>query len=117
MNKYVILVIVIVFLYCNSTSEKFPKNTFDMVIDVRTKKEWNEGHFKGAINIPHDYITSNLKRATVGIDKNAKILVYCNTGNRASLVATLLKKSGFRNIQIWNQSYQKLNTNILIRKT
>ncbi len=64
------------------------------IIDVRTKEEYTSGHIKEAINIPYDQIS---KRA-VTFDKNEKIIVYCQSGNRSRQAAQILIKLGYTKV-------------------
>ena len=74
----------------NNTSEK------PLVIDVRSKQEYNSGHYDGARNIPHDRIESNIKKLEPW--KNSPIIVYCRSGGRAGTAQSILKSQGFRNV-------------------
>ena len=67
-----------------------------LLIDVRTKKEFEEGHIKGAINIPYDE-TNNLMTA-IGFDKRRPVVVYCRSGNRSGKAKTELDKKGYTNV-------------------
>ena len=52
-----------------------------IILDVRTSDEYNSGHIRGAVLLPHDEITE--KAEGVITDKNITILVYCRTGVRS----------------------------------
>jgi len=62
-----------------------------LLIDVRTRGEYNMGHIEGAINIPLDEIRENLN----SIDKNKKIFVYCRIAQRAYIAERILTQAGF----------------------
>ncbi len=62
-----------------------------IIVDVRTPKEFKEKHIKGAVNIPIESIMKN----GIDISKDREIVVYCRTGSRSSVVARMLKKSGW----------------------
>ncbi len=64
------------------------------VLDVRSDKEWDEGHVPGArhLYVPH------LEEHVGGLDKSKKIVTYCGSGYRASIAASLLQKNGFRDV-------------------
>ena len=64
------------------------------VIDVRSKKEYQEGHLNGAINIP----SFNIKREINKIDTNKKILIYCQSGIRSKKVLKILEGLGIKNV-------------------
>lgn len=61
-----------------------------ILVDVRTKEEYDEGHLKDALNIPYDTIDENVE-----LDKSKTILVYCKSGKRASTAETTLKSLGY----------------------
>ncbi len=63
------------------------------VIDVRKRSEFDEGHAKGAINIPHTRLLERLDE----VPKNGKILVHCSAGGRSAVAAALLQRYG-RNV-------------------
>lgn len=66
------------------------------LIDVRTEKEWNEGHIDGATLIPHDQIARQI--AGVIADKNAPIALYCRSGRRSGIAMDTLKGMGYTNV-------------------
>lgn len=61
-----------------------------VVVDVRTKEEYDEGHVVGAVNIPYDEIDESTK-----LDKNKTIMVYCRSGKRSSIAYETLKRLGY----------------------
>ncbi len=67
-----------------------------LVIDVRSKKEFDAGHLSTAINIPHDAIASQLGRLEPY--KRKHIVLYCHSGNRSAFALNVLKKNGFENV-------------------
>lgn len=68
-----------------------------IILDTRTREEYDEGHIPGAILIPYDEI---LKKAEgVLTDRNQLILVYCRSGRRSKLAAEDLVKLGYTNIK------------------
>lgn len=64
------------------------------MIDVRTKKEYQEGHLNGAINIPLSDIKGKIKDTNV--DK--KILLYCQSGIRSKKALKILEDLGYKDI-------------------
>ncbi|MCL4417731.1 MAG: FAD-dependent oxidoreductase [Actinobacteria bacterium] len=78
------------------------KNRQDIIIlDVRTKREFDMGHIEGALNIYVDELRDNLDK----LDRNIKIVIYCRTGYRSYLAYLILKNSGFKNVWNLNGSY------------
>jgi glyoxylase-like metal-dependent hydrolase (beta-lactamase superfamily II)/rhodanese-related sulfurtransferase len=65
-----------------------------IIVDGRDKKAYQENHVEGAVNIP----SPDLRTRHTELDKNKKIVVYCNSGARSSLGASILKAKGFENV-------------------
>jgi phage shock protein E len=67
-----------------------------LVIDVRSKQEFDAGHFSTAINIPHDQIANQIKQLEPY--KQKTILLYCHSGNRSAAALNVLRQKGFENV-------------------
>ena len=67
-----------------------------ILLDVRTKGEYEIGYIPGAINIP----LSNIDEKIISFlpDKSQMILVYCRSGNRSREASDKLSKLGYTNI-------------------
>ncbi len=63
------------------------------LLDVRTIKEYKEGHLQDATLIPLQALEKNL--GMLKRDKHKKIIVYCKSGNRSISASRLLEKNGF----------------------
>lgn len=61
-----------------------------VIVDVRTKEEYNESHLTGSINIPYDQIDSS-----INLDKEKIIFVYCKSGNRSGVAFNNLTSLGY----------------------
>ncbi|MBH75653.1 MAG: NADH oxidase [Flavobacteriales bacterium] len=73
------------------------------VIDVREEYEFEDGHIK-SINIPMDQIFESLNK----IEKNKKVIIYCNSGRRgAAVVHILRKKFKLNNVYNLEGGFQK----------
>ena len=68
-----------------------------IILDTRTREEYDEVHIPGAILIPHNRIAEEAE--AVLTDKNQLILVYCRSGNRSKQAAEALVKLGYTNIR------------------
>lgn len=66
------------------------------LIDVRTDKEWQKGHLKGAKRF--EINNSNWETQISILDKNLPVYVYCAKGGRSSRSAKQLQKAGFQEI-------------------
>jgi len=61
-----------------------------IIVDVRTKEEYNESHIKGAINIPYEKINEY-----TDLDINKNIFVYCKSGARSAIAYKTLKQLNY----------------------
>ena len=68
-----------------------------IILDVRTREEYDQGHIPGAILIPNTEIEA--KAADLLPDKEQLILVYCRSGRRSKLAAQSLADLGYTNIR------------------
>ena len=68
-----------------------------VILDVRTREEYDELHIPGAILIPDTEIKD--KAEDVLTDKNQLILVYCRSGRRSKLASEDLVELGYTNIK------------------
>ena len=64
------------------------------LVDVRTAAEYAAGFIPGAINIPYDEITLNLPTD----DTNARIIVYCRSGQRSGVAKSALEELGYTRV-------------------
>ena len=88
-------------VYMNITAEE-AKQIMDteedyIILDVRTKEEYDQGHIPGAIVISHEEIEE--KAEDVLTDKDQLILVYCRSGRRSKIAAEALVDLGYTNIK------------------
>ena len=67
-----------------------------ILLDVRTKEEYESGYIPGAINIPLSDINENVVSSLP--DKSQMILVYCRSGNRSRQASDKLSRLGYTNI-------------------
>ncbi len=66
-----------------------------MLLDVRSKEEYAEGHIAGATLIPVQELTKRLGEVPHG----KRVYVYCHSGNRSAKASKLLAEHGFKNIE------------------
>lgn len=78
-----------------SYSEKFANNGADhMLVDVRTKNEYKQGHIPNAVNIP----LNELENRWNEIPNNKPVVVVCASGNRSCTGASKLVGAGFEDV-------------------
>lgn len=71
-------------------------NVPDVILDVRTDNEWNEGHHPKAVHIQLDKVEKNFHKSYP--NKNTKVLIYCRSGARAGNAAQILNNQGYTNV-------------------
>jgi rhodanese-related sulfurtransferase len=68
----------------------------EIVLDIRTPEEYNEGIIEGAINI--DFYADDFAQQLDTLDKDAHYVVYCNSGNRSGQANSTFEELGFTNV-------------------
>jgi len=72
----------------------------ERIIDVRTPKEYSQGHVPSSLNIPMGVEKSFLEE----LSSYQRIFVYCHSGRRAQTVYTILGMKGLGNVICINSS-------------
>jgi molybdopterin/thiamine biosynthesis adenylyltransferase/rhodanese-related sulfurtransferase len=87
-------------------SEVDPKEVHDLlgrrngevIVDVREQQEFEESHLPGAVHVPRGHLESRIEGAAT--DKDARVVLYCASGNRSALAArTLQEDLGYENVE------------------
>ena len=68
-----------------------------IILDVRTKEEFAEGHIPGAICVPNETISDEMPEELP--EQEQLILVYCRSGNRSKQASKKLAELGYTNIK------------------
>ena len=86
--------------YINITSETamdiIRKYNNILILDVRSKEEFDRGHIPGSINIPVNKLEQTLNK--INDYREKPILVYCASGGRSPVAVRILLSNGFSNI-------------------
>lgn len=89
-------------------------NVNGQLIDVRTPKEYKDGHIQNAVNI-HLY-DQDFKECINKLDKDKVVYVYCKAGGRSAEAVDIMKTNGFKHIveldggaDAWTEAGKKLN--------
>ena len=67
-----------------------------VLVDVREKHEWNEGHIPGALHVPRGYLELQVEEAVP--DKEKTVVLYCAGGVRSLMAGTTLQQMGYKNV-------------------
>lgn len=65
-----------------------------IILDVRSKGEYQSGHIKGSINIPVDTLNNNLNT----LKKDKPIITCCASGMRSASAKSILKSNGYTEV-------------------
>jgi molybdopterin/thiamine biosynthesis adenylyltransferase/rhodanese-related sulfurtransferase len=76
--------------------ELLSRDDGQLVIDVRERDEWDEGHLPGATHIPRGLLESRIEQ--VAADRTQPLLLYCAAGNRSAFAARTLEELGYENV-------------------
>jgi rhodanese-related sulfurtransferase len=68
-----------------------PPDDRTILLDVRTTKEFSEGHLPGARNVPVDELRDRLGE----LPRDGRILAYCQVGQRGYIATRILLQHGF----------------------
>jgi rhodanese-related sulfurtransferase len=68
-----------------------PADQRPLLLDVRTPKEFADGHIPGAINLPIDELRSRIDE----LPRNRPIAAYCEVGQRGYLATRILMQTAF----------------------
>lgn len=63
-----------------------------LILDVRSAEEFQEGHVPGAKNISHDEVSQHIGE----LQQFKAIYIYCRAGGRAMAAASDLKHGGLK---------------------
>lgn len=66
------------------------------LVDVRSLKEFNDGHVPNAVNIPLNELPDRLSE--LAADKKNQIVLYCRSGKRAEMARQVLAENGFTHL-------------------
>ncbi len=69
-----------------------------IILDVRSKEEFDERHVEKAINLPLIELSEGNLGLLKDLPKDTEISVYCRSGARSSMAKEILEKEGFTHI-------------------
>lgn len=67
-----------------------------VIVDIRSKKEWGDGHITSAINVPIAELDKRLEE--LNKYKSRPVIVVCNLGQTAGSATKKLKAAGFEQV-------------------
>ena len=76
--------------------EAGPEHQDIVLVDVREKHEWSEGHIPGALHVPRGYLELQIEEAVP--DKTKTVVLYCAGGVRSLMAGTTLQQMGYKEV-------------------
>jgi len=67
-----------------------------IILDIRTPKEFDAGHIKGARNI--DFYAQSFANEFRSLDRKKTYLIYCRSGNRSKQLMGAVEKMHFKQV-------------------
>jgi len=93
-------------------------DVFDMIVDVRSKEEYEKGHVINSVNIEYSTIleeTGKKELKKKGITNQSKVLLYCKTGRRANLAREhMINNLGYKKNYIYftTENYKEVQRSL-----
>ena len=94
--KRIIFLLLAAMLLAACAQEETQQESGYVILDVRTREEYDQGHIPGAIVISHEEVADKAEETLT--DKDQLILVYCRSGRRSKIAAEALVELGYTNI-------------------
>ena len=68
------------------------------VLDVRSTREYRQGHVPGAAHVPFWLLPLRMDLVTAGPED--PVVIYCGHGPRAQFARTVLERRGYRRVML-----------------
>src|SRR5690606_11364808 len=75
----------------------------NVLIDVRTAQEYEEGHLPDAINL--DVNSPDFENEIKKLDPNKNYYLYCRSGKRSTVATEKMESAGFKNVANLKDGY------------
>ena len=79
------------------------------ILDVRTAKEFADGHVAGAVNI--DVNQTDFAQKIDQLDRSKTYIVYCRSGRHSSKAVGIMAAKGFKNLYNVSDGFVGWNKN------
>lgn len=79
------------------------------ILDVRTAKEFADGHVAGAVNI--DVNQADFTQKIDQLDRSKTYIVYCRSGRRSRKAVGIMAAKGFKNLYNVSDGFVGWNKN------
>jgi len=79
-----------------------------VLVDVRSRREWDAGHIDGAIFLPLTSLVDGVTQEDrLRLPKDKILYVHCVVGKRAGIAANLLERHGY-NVRPMKPGYKEM---------
>jgi outer membrane protein assembly factor BamB len=75
-------------------AKRIADGTAPVILDVRSKREFDQGHVPGAVHVPFWQVGRHWRQ----LERESPLVVYCGHGPRAYMAGAALKRRGFDKI-------------------
>ncbi len=86
------------FVSTSTTREMLDNGELDLLLDVRTNKEFNLGRIEGACNVPLSDLDEHIEKLRRFSRK--RVVIHCRTEVRSTCAYEALAKAGFTDIKV-----------------
>jgi molybdopterin/thiamine biosynthesis adenylyltransferase/rhodanese-related sulfurtransferase len=76
--------------------QKLDRGEKPLLLDVREKEEYRDGHLGGAFSLPRGFLEIRVEEAVP--DRSTPIVAYCAGGTRSLIAARTLREMGYENV-------------------
>lgn len=76
-----------------------------MILDVRSREEYEAGHVPGALHIPFDELAVRIQE--IGDARDSELVVYCQSGRRAGIAGDILRSNNFSAVRDLDGHWQR----------
>jgi len=78
-------------------AQKAKSSADAVIVDVREKDEWDEGHIPDAVHMSRGMLELEIEDKFP--DRNTTIICHCGGGGRSAITAESLQKMGYKNVR------------------
>lgn len=94
----------VTYMSCEEYEDVRTRRVKHVLVDVREKYEFDEGHIEASINIPRGRLEFMID--DVVPNKNTPVVIACGTGKRAALSAKTMVEMGYSDVRVLEGGYE-----------
>jgi sulfur-carrier protein adenylyltransferase/sulfurtransferase len=76
--------------------ERLDRGETPVLLDVREKEEYRDGHIAGALSLPRGFLEIRVEESVP--DRSTPIIAYCAGGTRSLIAGRTLREMGYQNV-------------------